>query len=284
MRSIANFEQGSPAWVEWRRTRRMASEASVVTGRNPWQKPLQLAMVKRGLAETYMNSAMARGHQYEPEARAWLEAKLGLIGSPVVLSSGDYGASLDWWCKDDQRTIIGEIKIPSSPDAKLWTEGVVPGYYMDQVQQQLAVSAAEVCYFVIYLPEAQEGKVFEIYPDPYRWDEIRQAWDVFWETYMTGELKEEERNDQDWFEACERFRGIKAKAETINAELEACRSELIELAGEQPTKGCGIQVIRSEGKTTTKWAEVAKELKAPPELIAKYSSKSTKPSFTVKEI
>lgn len=273
---IVELEQNTPAWLDWRKTKRMASEASVVTGRNPWQKPLHLAQVKRGVSSVFMNSAMARGHQYEPEARAYLEAKLGLIGDPVVIETGDFGASLDWWCKDDQRSIIGEIKIPSSPEAKLWTEGVVPEYYMDQVQQQLAVSGAEVCYFLIYLPEAQEGKFFEIYPDAKRWNEIQQAWRVFWETYMVGDLpQEEERHDPEWFEVCELYRVAKSELDRAQTKLDEYKQELIELAGKQSAKGCGIQLIKSEREGSVSWSKLAKELTIDPALIKKYTGKAS---------
>ena len=91
--NVVQLKQNSPEWIEWRRNKRMASEASVVTGRNPWQKPEKLAKVKRGLEDVRMNPAMARGHKYEPAARAFFEAEMGMIGDPVVIESGDHGLS-----------------------------------------------------------------------------------------------------------------------------------------------------------------------------------------------
>lgn len=272
---IIDLPQGSPEWLAWRRGKRMASEASTVTGTNPWKKPAQLAKIKRGLAKDFTNAAMARGHTYEPEARAWLEASLGMIGDSVVLERDEYGASLDWRCG----SVIGEIKVPSSETSELWVSGQITPYYMDQVQQQLWVSGAEVCYFCIYLPEQQQGKVSEIYPDPKRWSEIASHWDFFWRQWMTGEMPEDERNDSDWQSAVEAYKAAKVAADAADKEVETAKKFLIQLAHEQSARGFGLQLIKTSGKESYKYAEFVKSLGL--EVPEKYKSVG-KDSFTVK--
>ena len=277
---IIDYPQGSQDWIDWRRNKRMASESSVVTGRNPWQKPAQLAKVKRGLSEVRMNPAMARGHKYEPAARAFFESEMGLIGNPVVIEDGDYGASLDWVAHD--WSAIAEFKVPSSADTELWVAacgGNIPVYYLDQIAHQMHVSGCSEAYFCVYLPELETGKIIKVPSLQGRMEEIMSAWDAFWAEYMNGEAKEEERNDSEWRDAVDAYKAAKVAADLAAEKVEAAKKVLVDLAHEQSAKGFGLQLIRTAGKETVKYADFVKSLNL--EVPDKYKTKG-KDSFTVK--
>jgi putative phage-type endonuclease len=289
MMEIIKHEQGSQAWIDWRRTKRMASEASVVTGRSPWTKPIQLARQKRGLEEFKTNYAMKRGTQFESDARRWFESEMGLLGNPEVIGFGEYGASLDWISRDvsesgeQSNVVIAEFKVPQSENSELWRNagaGLIPEYYVDQMTQQWAVSGAEKGYFCVYMPELGYGKIIEFKYNPDRWSEIQQAWDAFWETYMVGDLPEEVRTDEAWANAVTRYRDAKLLLDEAQERIDSIKDELIELANKQSAKGCGITLSRVEKSGSVKWAEIAKELKPSQELIQKYTGKSSV-SFTI---
>src|SRR5437016_14287114 len=95
MSTIVRMAQGSVEWREHRRKHRNASETPVVLGVSPWQTPYQLWQAKLGLVRPEVTSAMLRGTELEPAARAVYEARTGLVMQPLVLVDGEYSASLD---------------------------------------------------------------------------------------------------------------------------------------------------------------------------------------------
>lgn len=274
-----NLEQGSPEWLAWRMNRRMASEAAAACGKSDYTTPLQLAKQKRGIEKVFVNSAMSRGTKFEPDARKWFEASMGVIGSPAVLEMGEYGASLDFICTE----VMAEFKVPQSADSLLWkgaARGEIPMMYQYQMTQQMAIAGRGSMFFCVYLPEEEIGHIQKFEFDQNMWDSIQRGWDEFWNTYMVGDLVTE-RNDADWLDACERYRAAKSLLDTVTKRLDTCKQELIELA---PTgaKGCGLQLIKSNREGSISWAKACKELNLDMAQFEPYRGKSTE-VFTVKE-
>ena len=272
---LVSLEQGSEAWLEFRKTRRNASESSVVLGINPYQKAAQLARIKRGEAKQFINSAMSRGTQYEAEARSWYECEIGLIGDGAVVEIEPYAASLDWW--HQEKKIVTDFKVPASESSDLWQaalRGECPEHYEVQLQHQAAIVDADELYLAVYMPELADGRIIKVERSPKRWAEIQKAWDVFWETYMIpASMPDEERNDSDWFEVAERYRVAKMELDRAQAKMDEAKKELIDLAGDISAKGCGVQLIRSEREGSVSWSKLAKEMTIAPELIQKYTGK-----------
>ena len=103
------LEQGSPEWLDFRRRHRMASETPAILGVSPYSSPAQVRDAKRGV-DVFQTEAMRFGVTHEPTARALYSEVFGEPMRPVVLKSGDYGASLDG-ISIDAKTIL-EIKCP----------------------------------------------------------------------------------------------------------------------------------------------------------------------------
>ena len=95
MSRIVQLTQGSPEWLEYRRSRRNASETAAVMGLSPWSTPYQLWLEKTGRASAKVTHAMQRGTELEPSARAAYEERSGLVMQPLVIEDGAYSASLD---------------------------------------------------------------------------------------------------------------------------------------------------------------------------------------------
>ena len=267
--------------LSYRMSRRNASESATVMGVSPYQKPAQLARLKRGLTKSFTNAAMSRGHAFEAEARQWYESTVCLFGNPAVVEETPYAASLDWWEKE--RKIVCDFKVPASVNSDLWKmacEGICPPWYETQLQHQAALVDADELYLCVYMPELKDGKIIKVERSAKRWSEIQQAWDVFWETYMVGDLPEEVRTDEAWANAVTRYRDAKLLLDEAQERIDSIKDELIELANKQSAKGCGITLSRVEKSGSVKWAEIAKELKPSQELIQKYTGKPSV-SFTI---
>ncbi len=117
--TIVQLTQGSPEWLDYRRTMRNASETAAVLGVSPWCTPYQLWLQKTGRADTKANAAMQRGTDLEPAARAAYETETGTIMQPLVLQDGLYSASLDGMTLEGD--LIVEIKCPfKGQDSELW--------------------------------------------------------------------------------------------------------------------------------------------------------------------
>ncbi len=166
---IIELVQGSQKWLEYRSQRIMGTDIPIILGSNPWKSKLELFEEKLGLRPPQpMNPAMARGQELEPTARALSSELLDIDFRPVVMESTKYpwlAASLDGlgWCKNQY---ILEIKCPGMEKHIEAISGIIPEHYIDQIQTQLLVSEAEICYYCTYFPDyLQALTVIEVYPD-----------------------------------------------------------------------------------------------------------------------
>ncbi len=155
MKIIENLEQGSQKWLDYRKSKVMATDVPVVLGSNPWKPKIELWEEKLGLRPpVQLNDAMKRGQELEPQARELAIKLLGMQFDPCVCESSEYpwlAASLDGirGCGN----YILEIKCPKEFTHLDASNGNIPLYYMDQIQTQLLVTGAEKCFYFSYRPE-----------------------------------------------------------------------------------------------------------------------------------
>jgi putative phage-type endonuclease len=211
MASIVKLVQGSPEWLEYRRTMRNASETAAVMGLSPWLTPYGLWLIKTGRSSQVVTPAMAHGTKLEPQARAAYEAQTGLVMQPLVLQDGAYSASLDGITLAGD--LVLEIKCPFRGKAsRLWKEvsdGTVPPYYAAQIQHQLMVSGAVEAHLWVFAGE--EGLLLTVRRDEAAMEALRAAWDTF-AGYLASdtpppltEADTVQRGDPDWAEAAQVF-------------------------------------------------------------------------------
>lgn len=168
---IVNHKQGTKEWREWRGTGLGASDAPAVMGDSPWTSPFQLWLDKTGLyprpePNEYQLSAMRRGNELEPVARAMFEKQVGKSYPPLSAHHDDYvflRASFDGYNQSDNSIL--EIKCPNKIDHERALNGKVPKKYIAQVQQQLLISGAHKCYYYSWDGRSESGAIVEVLPD-----------------------------------------------------------------------------------------------------------------------
>lgn len=152
--TIVELQQGTPEWRNWRNNGIGASDAPIIMGENPWNRPAQLLSEKIGTTKGFEgNAATARGAALEPEARKLYEASNKVRVSPVCLQSNRYEwqrASVDGLAADG--SVIVEIKCGESVYRKTASARQVPIYYVGQLQHLLAVTGLPQIDFFCWLP------------------------------------------------------------------------------------------------------------------------------------
>lgn len=252
--------QGSPEWLELRKNKRTASVAFTAC-RGSHADKVRLAKQLKGEASVFVNNAMQRGNDYEPEARASAEVLFGKFFTPKVFVLGNYLVSLDGIAADGD---ILEIKIPAHADSDLWKaaiRGEIPERYQYQLCQQIAVSGSSAnAYLYVYLPEEQHGIPVLYQFSPAMWDEIRHGWDQFWVEYMGDSMPDDpERTDEEWELAAEEYRVALERKNQAESALETRKKKLIELAGDESAKGFGLRLTKVVKAGSIRYADYIKD-------------------------
>ncbi len=150
---LIDLEQGSQAWLDFRKNMIGASDAPIIMGESPNATPYQLWQRKNGfIPEVKENEAMRRGKELEPIARGKAESILGYNFVPCVAVSEDNPwmiASYDGL--DLEKNVIIEIKCPGQEDHQCALHGKVPKKYQAQLLHQMIVAKVEsIIYFSFY--------------------------------------------------------------------------------------------------------------------------------------
>lgn len=161
--------QNSKEWHEFRKTRLGASCANIIMGVSEFQTPREYWKARRKyienpdvLVEDEPNFIQAKGHRAEPKLRSILELQLGFDFPAVVVINDAFPAfmaSLDGWCEELQATaefkLVGKDNFEFVRDQKK----CLPQYY-PQVQQQLMLTNAKKCYFMVGMEDPEnKGKL-----------------------------------------------------------------------------------------------------------------------------
>lgn len=267
MNAVLKLVQGSAEWHAHRALYRNASESAAVMGASPWMTTYQLWLVRTGRMEVPVTAPMRHGTEMEPKARAAYEAQTGLIMQPLVLTDGDYSASLDGITLEGD--LLLEVKCPyKGQSSTLWQSvsvGDVPIYYGIQIQHQLMVSGAATAHLWVF--DGAEGLLLDISRDEAVMADIRAAWDGF-QPYLDSDtppplsdLDTATRDDPVWKLAAVIYLNAKRKAEEATAALEAARDGLVVLASHPSESGAGVTVTRF-------WKQGNVDYKKVPELKA----------------
>jgi len=251
-----DLEQGSQEWLDWRRSRRMASETPFIMGVSPYGNANKIRKDKQGISKGFQNAAMSYGHEQEEYARDhYQEGHGGVVPQVVEDDEGVYAASLDGISIDGKRIV--EIKSPyKGVESDRWKAAIIGKVLVHdflQIQHQLMVSGAESCDFIVWVPD-QDMQIINVKPEPAEWEKIREAWDEFWPTVV-------ERDDDEWADAAEHYRQAKRAADAAAREADKAKQKLISLAAGEAS-GKGVSVSKVERKGSVNWQQVQKEMLA----------------------
>jgi len=244
------LEQGTEDWLAMRRQYRMASETPAVMRLSPYAGPQSVRDSKAG-KRAYVNPAMRQGTEQEPIARAWFEDVMSEMMRPAVFVNGKYGASLDGISLDGKSII--EIKTPYTETGDRWEaiyRGELTLYDMAQVQHQLMVSEAELCYFIVWSPTTQTGVTQVVHPDPDWWARIDEAWESF---------EKKPRDDENWTLAAAEYLEAKKVFAEAEKRLEAAKQALIDIRASDQDNGAGVRILKVERKGNIDWKVVQKQ-------------------------
>jgi len=238
--NIVDLEQGTPAWLEWRKTGIPASEIAAILGLSPYKTPWAVWAEKTGfnLPEDLSNNPfVAAGVALEDTARQAFEQKHDDLLLPVCVESTKYPflkASLDGLSQDN---VPVELKVPSE---STWDKVNADGenseaykLYFPQVQHQLLVTGASHGWLVFY--RDGELREFCIEPDPTMQDAIVKTASAFWQSIVDGKepAKDPERDvfhpddderaqwepaAQHWLECSAELKSLEQRVKEVKAE------------------------------------------------------------------
>lgn len=160
---IIDLEQGSQTWLDYRKSKIMATDSPIILGSNPWKTKLELWEEKLRLRPPVeMNQAMREGQLREPIARQLVIDMLGINFIPIVYESDTHSwlaSSLDGISTCGEYML--ELKCPTKE--KLHNQalnGEIPEYYADQVQHQMKSKPdVKINFYCTYFPLNKQNPI-----------------------------------------------------------------------------------------------------------------------------
>lgn len=254
-------------WLAWRKKGIGSSDAPVVMGVSPWGTKMDLyeQKISEAIEEDESNQYVKDlGNEAEPKIRSLFSLLVADDFQVVLLEMDGFPliASLDG--RSTCKTKIIEIKLSGKEDFEGAQKGKVPEKYVPQIQHQLMVSKAEVCYFLSYSYAAyKESKavtaehlaIVEVKPDKEYQATLMQEELKFWQENIVPK-RPPIPGDKDYksirgiTKQIKRFKTLKAKADAIDEEIEALRAEIIAACEKEkhPRFVCSGVRIRQESR------------------------------------
>lgn len=249
--TIIRLEQNTPAWEAWRQTRFGASDAAAMLGISPYKTREQLMREKQGVStkiSDYQRELYAAGHAAEKAILPHLEDTAGQPITPCVYEGEDrIAASLDGI--NFEGTLIIEHKLLRESEASrrrfdMATRGELAEHDMAQCQQQLLVSGAEKCWFVVSDGTPDNMAIADVFPDAAWFARIREGWAQF-----AREL--DAAADEVPQILAQEYRDLDAQIKAMQSQQQAVKDQLIALAedaGSDSLAVGGITLKRIESK------------------------------------
>ena len=166
---VLDLQQGSAEWLRWRHDGIGASDAAALMGQNPWRSAGALFAEKvapprygaagaqhrrrQPLPDLFGTPPVREDMGLEAQARRLYRAQHGSEVVPMCLASVErpwQRASLDG--ADLAAGRLLEIKCGAATYAAVAKSGQVPGHYIGQLQQTLAVTSLDAIDFWVWLP------------------------------------------------------------------------------------------------------------------------------------
>jgi len=270
--SEITIQQGSQAWLDWRKEGLGASEIPAVMNESEYETPLSLWRLKTGRTKPESsNYAQTIGLDNEAKARSIYELDTGIDCPPALFQHPDLvwaRCSLDGWVEELKRVV--EIKCMGREKHALTRAGQVPATYIGQLQWQLFVTGAKVAHFVSLNPETMADiEIVAVTPDMAYWVRMIPAAEAFWKCIETDTppaitdrdfLHVEDEKTVAAFtrwrrakEAADQLEGLleklKVRSKQEAEKLEAARAEIKELMVHPKIKAAGVKVIKVRRKS-----------------------------------
>jgi len=287
----AKLIQRSDAWHAERKKHLGGSDISAISGTSPFSSIHDLWMIKTGRREEDSPSmAMNHGIMLEPVALAKYNMDNSTDFAPDVVFYEDWEvamASLDG-ISADRKTIL-EIKCPFKPKSyEMALFGIIPEYYLDQIQWQLMCSMAKKAVYFVYIDETQTQAI-EVLPNPKRQSELLKKAKVFWDMVLQDIEPEKKKGDYgvvsneiDNDKACRILRN-RLQIKDLEDEIELLEEGIKEkyMGSNMLFPESGLKLYWNEGRSTVNWKEVQKAWDISEEELERYRKKGN-PFATLK--
>ncbi len=254
-----DIEQGTDEWLDLRKTKITATDASVIMGASHWKTRIQLYHEKLSQENnTFVNERMQRGINLEPIARDLFTLQTGIFVQPKVVVKDWAMASLDGISACGK--YIVEIKCPGSKDHAIALQGKVPDHYYPQLQHQMYVCGVQFAYYFSF--DGVDGVLVELVRDPYYLEKMIDEEKKFYECLINkippehSESDYIERNDDLWKQCASSWKLVNDSMKELEKEEEELRKQLIFLSGESNTKGSGISLCQIQRKGNVDYAKI----------------------------
>jgi putative phage-type endonuclease len=242
--------QQSDEWLQIRKTKIGASEASIILGLSPWKTPYQLWEEKLGLrTDSPKTHAMQRGIELEEKARRAFEDLTGLIVFPEVVFHPEHDwmmASLDGI--DLALQNIVEIKCPGKEDHEIAKSGNIPDKYYPQLQHQMACTGLKSAYYFSY--NGSQGIILRVERSDAYISNMIKAEKRFYDQMMTfepPELTERDyitKDDDIWSMTAHEYLKTKRVIADLEKRERELKQSLICMSGRSNAKGAGIRLSK----------------------------------------
>lgn len=267
---IIELTQRTPAWKKYRESKIMASDSAAILGCDEYKSSYQVFLDKIGMGkEVLINSDMERGILLEDEGRKLLEEKLSAEFIPKVAESEIHSwlaASLDgyyeWNIEVDENTHMSrhegtwicEIKCPRESGFNKAKQGFISDRHVVQVQHQLLVTDADLCFFANYFDG--ELAIIEVRPDADIQQRIITETKEFWEKHVLGYEAPplgkgdyiDKTNDYEFNEWSTRWTENQMQKALIEEREKYLRAEGLALANNQNVRGFGLEISHTPRK------------------------------------
>lgn len=180
---ILQLTQNTQEWHQHRATARNASDASAMMACSPYKTRAQLLQERATGIKPDVDAAtqarFARGHEIEAQARAIAEEMLEQELFPVIGTTDDgyLSASFDGITMDE--TVVVEIKSWNESKAADIRDGKVPEADRWQVVQQLVVSGADACMYIVTDGTRDKWEWLTVHLTPEDEAALLAGWDEF---------------------------------------------------------------------------------------------------------
>ena len=266
------FVQGTPEWLDLRRSKVTATDASIIMGANPWKTKAQLYKEKTtAVVPLKPNERMQRGIDLEPIARELFTLKTGIEIEPKVIIKDWQMASLDGY--HEVGKCVVEIKCPGPKDHAKALEGKVPDHYYPQLQHQMHVcDVDEMIYFSF---DGHDGVIVEVNRDQKYIDKMIVEERSFYDAMISGVFLDNDEyklmEDAEWLKYASQWQGLSEYIKSLEKQQEILKEKLVQLSGASNCQGAGVRLSRVERKGNIDYSNI-------PELQAIDLEKYRKPS------
>lgn len=157
---LLDLQQGSPEWLDWRKTKITASMVPIIMGASKYMTPYQLFCELTGLTNSKdMTFIQKKGHEKEIQARHEFNHLMKSDFQPAVIQSDEHdwlAASVDGYHAWSNKHV--EIKMAEKEDHELVRAGKLPEHYKPQFHAQLiALNHSSGYYYSFKQKEIEEN-------------------------------------------------------------------------------------------------------------------------------